>query len=119
MAGAGGMRGAVQEAYRVNLQASVGVGATHWDEMGGGGGGDLPGPAPALFFAPDRVTKRSKDWGGAGLTERGADAWHPFCSWAGGWLEVHTGAGFEALEPAWLEVLEGRVPPQQAHVVSL
>jgi hypothetical protein len=119
MAGDGGVRRAVHEAYGDDLQASIAVGATHWDEMGTGGGGDLPGPAPALFFAPDRVVKRSKDWGGAGLTERGADAWHPFCSWAGGWLDVQAGAGFEAVEQAWLEVLAGRVPPHQAHVVSL
>jgi hypothetical protein len=119
MAGDGGVRRAVHEAYGDDLQASIAVGATHWGEMGTSAGGDLPGPAPALFFAPDRVTKRSQDWGGAGLAGRGADAWRPFCSWAGGWLEVQADTGFEALEHAWLEVLEGRVPPQQAHVVSL
>jgi hypothetical protein len=119
MAGDGGVRRAVHEAYGDDLQASIAVGATHWDEMGAGGGGDLPGPAPALFFAPDRVTKRSGDWGGAGLTERAAAAWQPFCSWAGEWLELVDGSGFEAVGPAWLEVLEGRVPPQRAHVLKL
>ena len=55
--------------------------------------GELPGPAPTFFFAPDRVVKRSKDWGGAGLETRVADAWHPFCEWTGGWLEVIRGRG--------------------------
>jgi hypothetical protein len=119
MAGDGGVRRAVHEAYGDDLQASIAVGATHWGAMGTSGGGDLPGPAPALFFAPDRVTKRAQDWGGAGLTERAAAAWHPFCAWAGGWLDVQQGTGLEAAAGAWLEVLEGRVPPQQAHVVSL
>jgi hypothetical protein len=119
MAGDGGVRRAVHEAYGDDLQASIAVGATHWGAMGTSGGGDLPGPAPALFFAPDRVTKRSQDWGGAGLTERAAAAWHPFCAWTGGWLEVIEGTGLEAAAGAWLEVLEGRVPPQQAHVLEL
>jgi hypothetical protein len=119
VAGDGAVRRSVHEAYGDDLLASIAVGATHHDEMGSGGGGDLPGPAPALFFAPDRVTKRSQDWGAAGFTERAADAWHPFCAWVGEWLDVQEGDGFDALERAWAEVLDGRVPPQQAHVVSL
>jgi hypothetical protein len=119
MAGDGGVRRAVHEAYGDGLLASVVVGATHHDAAGDGGGEPLPGPRPAFFFAPDRVKKRSADWGFDGLTERAAEAWHPFCSWVGNWLEVLEGQGFEAVERAWGEVLEGRVPPQQAHVVSL
>jgi hypothetical protein len=119
IAGDGAVRRAVHSAYGDDLLASVAVGATHWGEMGIGGGGELPGPAPALFFAPDRVAKRSADWGGAGLTERAAAAWHPFCAWAGEWLEVDAGEGFEAVEHAWVEVLEGRVPPERARVLSL
>jgi hypothetical protein len=118
IAGDGGVRRAVHEAYGDGLLASIAVGATHRDEMGSGGGGDLPGPAPALFFAPDRVAKRSKDWGGAGLTERAAAAWHPFCEWADGWLEVLEGEGFESVGSAWGEVLDGRVPPHRAHVLK-
>lgn len=119
IAGDGAVRRAVHEAYGDDLLASIAVGATHRKAFGAGGGGDLPGPAPALFFAPDRVTKRSADWGGTGLGERAAGAWRPFCAWAGGWLEVLEGEGFDAVERAWGDVLEGRVAPQQAHVVSL
>ena len=119
IAGDGAVRRAVHEAYGDDLLASIAVGATHFGELGTGGGGELPGPAPALFFAPDRVTKRVQDWGGAGLGERAAAAWRPFCSWAGGWLEALEGEGFDAVERAWGEVLEGRVPPQQAHVLRV
>ena len=119
IAGDGAVRRAVHTAYGGDLLASIAVGATHWDEMGAGGGGDLPGPAPALFFAPDRAKKRLTDWGAAGFGERTAGAWHPFCEWAGGWLELLEGEGFEAVERAWAEVLDGRVPPHQAHVLTL
>ena len=94
------------------------VGVTHWEEFGAGAG-ELPGPTPAFFFAPDRVTKRSEDWGARRARARVADAWHPFCEWIGGWLEVIHGQGFEAVESAYLDVLEGRVDPKTAHVLTL
>ena len=56
-----------------------------------------PGPEPQFFFAPDRVVKRSDDWGQAGLETRVADAWHPFCDWISGWLEtIHGDREFAA-----------------------
>ena len=36
-----------------------------------------------------------------------------------GWLEVIRGEGFEAVKDVYLEVLEGRVAPKQAHILSL
>jgi hypothetical protein len=119
IAGDSKVRLAVHSHYGDALTHSMAVGVTHWEELGADGGGDLPGPTPTLFFAPDRVDKRSKDWGGAGLEARVADAWHPFCEWTGGWLDLVRGHGFEAVELAYLDVLEGRVDPKTAHVLSL
>jgi hypothetical protein len=48
-----------------------------------------------------------------------AHAWHPFCEWIGDWLEPIRGSGFEAVKSAYLDVLEGRVDPKTAHVLSL
>jgi hypothetical protein len=118
VAGDGDVRRAVHERFGYDLLHSMAVGATHWEEMGRSAG-ELPGPAPVLFFAPDRVVKRSKDWGRNGLEERVAEAWHPFCGWIGDWLEVRRGEGFDAVESAYTEVLEGRVDPRTAHVLSL
>ena len=111
------MRRAVHSHYGDRLLASMAVGLSHWRDFGGEG--QLPGPTPAFFFAPDRVVKRSNDWGRAELEARAADAWHPFCEWAGGWLEVIRGRGFDAVRDAYLEVLEGRVDPRTAHVLTL
>jgi Protein of unknown function (DUF2855) len=118
IAGDGDLRLAVHSHYREELLYSMTVGVTHWEELGAGQG-DLPGPAPSFFFAPDRVSKRSGDWGAAELQQRVSEPWHPFCEWAGGWLEVIHGQGFEAVEAAYLDVLEGRVTPSTAHVLSL
>jgi hypothetical protein len=118
IAGDGELRRAVHTHYGDQLAHSMTVGVTHWEELGAGGG-ELPGPQPTFFFAPDRVTKRSEDWGRADLEVRVADAWHPFCEWTGGWLETIPGQGFEALKAAYVDVLEGRVAPRHAHVLTL
>lgn len=118
IAGDGAVRGAVHSHFGDELLHSMAVGITHWEELGAGEG-ELPGPAPTFFFAPDRVAKRSEDWGRAGLEQRVAEVWHPFCEWIGERLEVIPGRGFEALERVYLEVLEGGVDPRTAHVISL
>jgi hypothetical protein len=121
-AGDGAVRQAVHSHYGDELVHSMAVGVTHWEEVGGGGmggGGELPGPQPIFFFAPTRVSKRAADWGRGGLEQRVADAWHPFCEWTGSWLETIPGQGFDAVRSAYLDVLEGRVDPKTAHVISL
>jgi hypothetical protein len=118
IAGDGGVRSAVHSHFGDELAHSMAVGITHWEELGAGEG-DLPGPAPTFFFAPDRVVKRSEDWGRAGLEQRVAEAWQPFCEWIAGWLETIPGQGFEGLRSAYLDVLEGGVDPRRAHVISL
>ena len=121
-AGDGAVRRAVHAHYGVELLHSMAVGVTHWEELGDEaltGGENLPGPRPSFFFAPTRVTKRAADWGRVGLEERVSGAWHPFCEWTGSWLETIPGEGFEGLRSAYLEVLEGQVAPNKAHVISL
>jgi hypothetical protein len=118
VAGDAEVRQAVHSHFGDELLHSMAVGVTHWEEFGGGDG-ELPGPTPSFFFAPDRVVKRSQDWGRAALEQRVADAWHPFCEWTGSWLETIPGEGFEGIRDAYLDVLEGRVPPNAAHVISL
>jgi hypothetical protein len=118
ISGDGAVRQAVHSHFGDGLAYSMAVGITHWEELGAGQG-DLAGPAPVFFFAPSRVEKRSEDWGPAGLEQRVAEAWHPFCEWTAGWLELIRGEGFEGVKSAYLDVLEGRVGPQTAHVISL
>jgi hypothetical protein len=119
VAGDGAVRRAVHERLGDDLVHSMAVGLSHWDRLDAGGGGELPGPAPVFFFAPDRVTKRSRDWGPATLEQRVAAAWHPFCEWIAPRLQIRRGEGFEGLEAAYGELLDGSVPPSGAHVISL
>jgi hypothetical protein len=124
------VRAAVHGRFGDALAKSLAVGATHWQQLtagsaeadGGGlvpGSGELPGPQPEFFFAPARVSKRSADWGRDGLGSRVAEAWHPFCEWTAVWLSTIRGRGFDGLRDAYVEVLDGRVAPDTAHVISL
>jgi hypothetical protein len=118
MAGNAELRAGVHGHFREQLAHSAVVGATHHDRMGAVPD-ELPGPRPTFFFAPDRVVKRAADWGADGLQQRMADAWHPYVAWADGWLQVIHGHGPDALQSAYLDLLDGRIDPATAHVLSL
>jgi Protein of unknown function (DUF2855) len=118
IAGNAGVRAQVHGRYGAELAHSAVVGATHHDKMGEVPA-SLPGPPPTFFFAPDRVAKRTREWGREGLEQRLAEAWRPYVEWTDGWLEVIHGRGTEATERAYLELLDGRIDPARAHVLSL
>jgi hypothetical protein len=118
MAGDAAVRSAVHEHYGESLAHSAVVGATHHDSMGEVPD-SLPGPRPMFFFAPDRVARRGADWGREGFEGRLAEAWQPYVEWTKGWLAVIHGEGSEALKDAYLDLLDGRIDPASAHVLSL
>ncbi len=118
MSGDAGVRGAVHRHYGDALAYDCAVGASHWDKAFTDPG-PLPGPAPQLFFAPDRFRKRAEDWGPGGLQDRVRSAWDPFEDWLSGWLEVVHGSGPEDVERAWLELVDGHTAPSTGYVMSL
>ncbi len=100
-----------------SLRHSCQVGATHWTEVRFDL--SLPGPAPELFFAPDQVQRRIADWGGSGFDERVSAAWDLFTASAATWIEVVVHRGPDAVTDAFGAVLAGRVPANQAFIISL
>jgi Protein of unknown function (DUF2855) len=118
MAGDAELRDSVHSHFGDELAHSAVVGATHHDRMGALPDA-LPGPRPTFFFAPDRVTKRTVDWGRDGLEGSLADAWRPYVEWTAGWLEVIHERGGESLERTYLDLLDGRIDPARAHVLTL
>jgi Protein of unknown function (DUF2855) len=118
IAGNAGVRAQVHGRYGDELVHSAVVGAAHYDKMGGVPA-SLPGPPPTFFFAPDRVATRTREWGREGLEQRLAEAWRPYVEWTDGWLEVIHGQGPEATERAYLDLLDGKIDPARAHVLSL
>lgn len=124
-AGNANLRRSVHEHFGEALRYSCSVGGTHWDELGGGR--DLPGPRPVLFFAPAQIAKRSaappSGWGPAELNARIAAAWAAFMKPvndpAAPWLRVHTARGAQAVHDACLALLDGKVDARDGLMLSL
>lgn len=96
----------VHQRFGDDLAYSCLVGGTHWEARRGAG--ELPGPKPILFFAPDRVKKRQEDWGPGGFESRYGAAWAAFVADAARWLKVERGVGQAAIAETYRTVLDGR-----------
>lgn len=116
MAGDGAVVRRVHEHFGEALRYSGIVGASHWDKVAMGQ--SLPGVAPAFFFAPDQIAKRTREWGAAGLQERMGTAWRAFLAPAARWFRVVHGRGPGDLDRVYQDVLAGRSLPDEGHVLS-
>jgi hypothetical protein len=116
--GSGKVRADVHTHYDDRLAHSAAVGMTHWTEIASDAG-DLAGPRPVFFFAPDRVVKRSGDWGPAQLDQNLAEAWRPFAAWASDWLRVERISSEIDIQRTYLELLDGKVDPAAGCIVDI
>lgn len=117
MAGNADVLGRVHRHFSDQLRHSCRVGATHW--TAGGPTGDLPGPAPAFFFAPTQIKKRSAEWGREQFEARVGGALADFLTHSKGWMNIVRSTGATALERTYLATLDGTVHPEDGHIISL
>lgn len=117
MAGNSALRETLHRHFGDRMKYSGRVGLTHrassMDEPA------LPGARPVWFFAPDQIRKRAREWGPGGIDTRFGAAWAGFAPMLDRWLTVTEGRGPEAVRQVYLDTLNGRVPPQQGHILSL
>ncbi|MBC7916475.1 MAG: DUF2855 family protein [Rhodoferax sp.] len=103
------------------LVHSSSIGGTHVTALGGGR--DLPGPKPTLFFAPAQIKKRSIEWSPQVLNQRLVQAWQAFTTKVANpqqpWLNVQHHTGPDAVQAAYTQVLAGRGDPRLGHMLSL
>jgi Protein of unknown function (DUF2855) len=78
-----------------------------------------PDAKPIWFFAPDQIRKRAKEWGPGGVETRFGAAWAGFAPKLDQWLTVTEGRGPDVVQQVYLDTLNGRVPPDQGHILSL
>jgi hypothetical protein len=81
--------------------------------------GELPGAKPTWFFAPDQIRKRAKEWGPGGVETRFGAAWAGLAPNLDRWLKVTESRGPAGVKQVYLDTLNGRVPPDQGHILSL
>lgn len=117
IAGSAEVRFAVHDAMAAQLVSSMIVGITHWDAAPVEAA--LPGPAPAMFFAPDRITARTREWGPEVLAERLDAAWQSYGTWTDGWLRYEHHRGPDALVEVFTSMLDNAADPKAGHVHTL
>lgn len=118
LTGSGPLRAQIHEHFGDSLVYDSVVGATMLGDFPQPGG-DLPGPHPTFFFAPDQMSKRRADWGPGGIEKNYGAAWRAFAPAVKEWVDVTESNGPTGLREAWLEVLSGRSKPRVGHVVAL
>ncbi|MEW6452610.1 MAG: DUF2855 family protein [Pseudomonadota bacterium] len=117
MAGSGDILARLHRHFGEQMKYSCRVGLTHQD--GTPGGENLPGAKPRWFFAPDQIRKRAKEWGPGGLDQRFGAAFSPFTKEIGSHLNIVSGRGADAVQKIYLDTLNGRVKPDEAHMLSM
>ena len=100
------------------------VGATHWESLAGANSlaPDRPpllGAKPIFFFAPDRIVKRTADWGGAGVAKRVGEALSVFAASTKPWMHVVEGKGQGAIQEVYADFMTGKTNPAEGHILSL
>jgi hypothetical protein len=117
MAGNSELRARLHRYFGDEMKYSGRIGLTHRasspDEP------ELPGAKPSWFFAPDQIRKRAKEWGPGGIDMRFGAAWTGFAPMLDRWLTVTESRGQEAVKQVYLDTLNGRVPPDRGHILSL
>jgi hypothetical protein len=120
MAGDADLRRRVHEHLGDDLQASIVVGATHWDHGSlESGSGSLPGPAPEFFFAPSVAERLATELGPAEFQRRIGTDWLGFLEPLGAILEIEEDGGAEAVERVYRSFLDGTADPRKGHVLNL
>ena len=115
-AGDAGVLRAMHETFGADLAFSLLVGGTHWEAERGGG--ELLGPKPVFFFAPDRIAKRRIDWAPGEFEQRYGKAWVGFVADAPRWLTVERSGGQAAIQRAFAAQVDGGTSPDVGVVLA-
>ncbi|MGY4401962.1 DUF2855 family protein [Bradyrhizobium sp. USDA 3315] len=117
MAGNSALREALHRHFGAQMVYSGRVGLTH--RASEAEEPTLPSAKPVWFFAPDQIRKRAKEWGPGGIDQRFGAAWAELVPHLPNWLDVVELRGPAAVREAYLDTLQGRVPPDQGLILSL
>jgi len=101
------------------LAHSALVGMTHIEARSTFGGGEpLPGPKPALFFAPDHAVAFFKAHGAEEGGKLVAAAWREFIKEAEGTIAIERQTGLNAARAVFLEMAAGHIDPAKGIVIE-
>ena len=107
----------VHSALGEHLRYSCTVGATHVGEGFVRENGELPGPKPVLFFAPDHAVAATKELGPKAFGAAVAASWQRFVGETVGTVRVDKRSGLEAARSAFAATLAGTADPAVGIVI--
>lgn len=121
MAGNSPLRATLHQHFGEQMKYSGIIGLTHRKSSPGEAAQALAGGGakPQFFFAPDHIRKRAKEWRPGGFDMRFGAAWAGFTPRLDRWIGVREHRGPAAVQHAYLDTLNGRVPPDQGLILSL
>jgi hypothetical protein len=110
---------AIHAHLKDDLKYSCLVGATHVDARGGGMGasGEIGGPKPVLFFAPDHAVATIQELGPKAFGEAVARSWNGFLNAVDNVVEIDARHSLDAAAAAFVETLQGKTDPQKGIVI--
>ena len=108
---------AVHTALGDHLRYSSTVGATHVGAGFGRDNGELPGPKPVLFFAPDHAMASIKELGPKAFGAAVAASWQRFLGETHGAVTVDRRSGLRAAQAAFADILGGKSDPAVGIVI--
>jgi hypothetical protein len=111
--------GKLHEHFTDTLKYSCLVGATHIEARSSfREDGELPGPKPTLFFAPDHFVaffeEHGPEKGGAMI----AKTWHEFLDSVEGNVAIEVREGLSAARETFVEMLAGNIDPAKGIVIK-
>lgn len=117
-AGNAGVITRIHNHYQDHLKDSCLVGITHWQDFGRQDE-TLPGPKPAMFFAPKYAQGRVRAWGVDEFQARLGQSWGSFIPHTRDWITVETHQGQAAALAAYQSVFTNQTAPSVGHIVSV
>lgn len=118
-AGNAAVLGSIHRHFEDALAHSALVGMTHIEARSTFGGGEpLPGPKPALFFAPDHAVAFFKAHGAEEGGKLVAAAWHDFLKAAEGTVAIERHRGLAAARDVFTAMVAGQIDPAKGIVIE-
>ncbi|MDA8712489.1 DUF2855 family protein, partial [Alphaproteobacteria bacterium] len=72
----------------------------------------------AMFFAPDHIARRAKEWGPLEFNQKVAGFLADGMAHAGGWMLVHETKGLAQFEPIYARVVKGDMRAEEGIIVT-
>ena len=116
MSGSGAVLSELHTHLGDNMRYCSNVGLTHWSDNAMGPG--FIRERSAMFFAPDHIQKRAKDWGPGEFERKAFAFWRSAAERSRSWLTIKTTSGLGNVQRVFDDLRDGAVAPDTGLVME-